>query len=357
MEKLFVMTKNVQIYSRQDIEQRFRKRAGETKLGERIQLLDTTINLQEALARCSAKFVLLGIPEDIGIRANFGRGGAWSAWEPALTNILNVQATASLTGEDLAVLGQIITADLMQQCDLLDLKTKEGIDQARLLTAELDQRVVQTVEAIVLAGKTPVIIGGGHNNAYGNIAGTTSALRKMGKAQNISIINCDAHSDFREPEGRHSGNGFRYAWQEGLLNKYAIVGLHENYNAQNIRNELQKHPDRIQVSSFDAYIFEHAQSWQEMIAQAVAFTQNEFTGIELDLDCIENIPSSARTPSGISANEARQYVVWATQHARVAYLHLCEAAPVLAHRNADFKIGKLMAYLVCDFLRYANVNS
>ncbi|MGL4599738.1 MAG: formimidoylglutamase [Bacteroidia bacterium] len=353
MEKLCAMDNVVQIYSRQEIDQRFRKRSGETKLGECVKLLDTSTNLQEALTNCLSKFVLLGIPEDIGIRANYGRGGAWSAWEPALTNILNLQATTSLNGENLAVLGQIQTADLMQQCDLLDLKTKAGIDQARLLTAELDARVSQTIEAIVLAGKVPIVIGGGHNNAYGNIAGTAKALRQMGKANAINVINCDAHSDFRACEGRHSGNGFRYAWEEGLLNKYALVGLHENYNAQNIRNELQKHPDRIQSSSFDAYIFEQTQTWQDMVAQAVAFTQNEFTGIELDLDCIENIPSSARTPSGISANEARQYVVWASQHTHVAYLHLCEAAPVLAHRNADFKIGKLMAYLVSDFLRYA----
>ncbi len=351
------MTNYVQRYSRQDIDQRFRKRTGETKLGERIQLFDTTTNLHEALTNCPAKFVLLGIREDIGIRANFGRGGAWSAWEPALTNILNVQATASLTGENLAVLGQIITADLMQQCDLLDLKTREGIDQARLLTAALDQRVAHTVEAIVLTGKIPVIIGGGHNNAYGNIVGATKALQQNGKAQTINVINCDAHSDFRELEGRHSGNGFRYAWQEGFLNKYAVVGLHENYNAQAIRNQLEKHPDRIQTSSFDQYIFGQQQTWHDMVAQAIAFTQNAYTGIELDLDCIENIPSSARTPSGISANEARQFVVWTAQQTRVAYLHLCEAAPVLAHRNADFKIGKLMAYLVCDFLRYANVTT
>jgi formiminoglutamase len=28
-----------------------------------------------------AKYVIIGIPEDIGIRANFGRPGAASAWE------------------------------------------------------------------------------------------------------------------------------------------------------------------------------------------------------------------------------------------------------------------------------------
>jgi hypothetical protein len=32
------------------------------------------------LKTCEAKYVLLGIPEDIGIRANYGRPGSSSAW-------------------------------------------------------------------------------------------------------------------------------------------------------------------------------------------------------------------------------------------------------------------------------------
>ncbi len=33
----------------------------------------------------------------------------------------------------------------------------------------------------------------------------------------INSINLDAHSDFRPAEGRHSGNGFRYAEEDGYL--------------------------------------------------------------------------------------------------------------------------------------------
>ena len=70
---------------------------------------------------------------------------------------------------------------------------------------------------IVLADKKPIIIGGGHNNAYGNIKGTSLAI-----GEPINVINFDAHSDFRPEEGRHSGNGFSYAYTEGFLNYYFI---------------------------------------------------------------------------------------------------------------------------------------
>jgi formiminoglutamase len=38
----------------------------------------------------------------------------------------------------------------------------------------------------------------------------------------VNAINFDAHSDFRILEGRHSGNGFSYAYEEGFLKKYFI---------------------------------------------------------------------------------------------------------------------------------------
>jgi formiminoglutamase len=39
----------------------------------------------------------------------------------------------------------------------------------------------------------------------------------------VNAINFDAHSDFRILEGRHSGNGFSYAYEEGFLKKYFIL--------------------------------------------------------------------------------------------------------------------------------------
>jgi formiminoglutamase len=72
--------------------------------------------------------------------------------------------------------------------------------------------------------KNPII--GGHNNSYGNIKGTALA-----KGKPVNAINFDAHSDFRILEGRHSGNGFSYAYEEGFLKKF-YFGLHENYTSK-----------------------------------------------------------------------------------------------------------------------------
>jgi hypothetical protein len=38
----------------------------------------------------------------------------------------------------------------------------------------------------------------------------------------------------------------------------------------------------------------------------------------------------------------------------VKYFHLAEAAPVLSHIKTDLKTGKLMAYLITDYIKARN---
>jgi formiminoglutamase len=343
---------HLKVYTRKTLSSYIRTREGETKFGEYVQIASSK-KVQESLKNSNATFVLLGLPEDIGVRANYGRGGAHTAWEPALTNVLNVQSNSFLKGDELLVLGHVDFDDLMQRADKINLKKEEGIAKLRKLCAEADDRVTAAVQLIVEAGKIPLIIGGGHNNSYGNIKGAALALKALGKlkGEGINCINCDAHSDFRAMEGRHSGNGFSYAFHEHFLSKYAIVGLHENYNSEAVLNQLKNYSKRIQYSLLEDISIREKKSFRQAVAEAIKFASTDFYGLELDMDAIENIPSSAKTSSGISANEARKYVSQGAQNKRVVYLHITEAAPVLSHIKADNKTGKLIAYLITDFMK------
>lgn len=339
---------HLQLYTHNHISKLTRTRPGETKLGECVQTL--TVFSEEALKNNPAKFVLLGLPEDIGVRANYGRGGAQTAWQPALQNILNVQSNAFLKGDEVLVLGHVDFHDLLKEAETAD------IEALRDLVAKVDERVTEVIRIIVKSGKTPIIIGGGHNNAYGNIKGAALGLMENGSIETASIncINSDAHTDFRVLEGRHSGNGFSYAFNEGFLNKYAIVGLHENYNSALVLDELKKQEARIHFCMFEDLFIREEISFKQAIQQAINFTNETFCGIELDMDTVQNIPSSAKTSSGISANQARQYMSWCGKHANAVYLHIAEAAPVLSHSKMDNKTGKLIAYLVTDFIKAKN---
>lgn len=326
------------IYTRQDIDHLISRRPGETKFGERVITIETN-EWEKELRASKARFVLIGIPEDIGVRANFGVGGAHTTWMPALKAILNVQDTALLRGDDLIVLGAF---DFSAQ---MDQSLEADIEGLRQLVCYIDDTVYPLIEKVISAGKVPIIIGGGHNNCFPILKGASEA-----KGIGVNCINLDAHSDYRIMEGRHSGNGFRYAHREGFLNKYEIIGLHENYNSQDIIEELTEDPD-IHFCYYEDIFLKERISFYEAVENAIDRTSGKPTGIELDLDCIERILSSATTPSGISTLCARRFIYCCASETNALYLHLTEGASELRDGRVDAYTPKLIAYLVTDFIK------
>ena len=81
----------IEVYSQSQINNNTRTRSGETKIGEEVIVISDVNNWDDELKKNNAQFVIIGIPEDIGVRANYGRGGTQTAWKPALENILNIQ--------------------------------------------------------------------------------------------------------------------------------------------------------------------------------------------------------------------------------------------------------------------------
>lgn len=344
--------KHFKVYTKHDVLNLTRIRRFETKLGESVHVLPEKTDLDAALQQSPAKYVVFGIPEDIGIRANHGTGGADSAWVPFLSAFLNLQSNDFLNGEEVLLLGQFNFTDLSELIEQNAYGYEEKIDAYRHAVITIDDAVEELAKIITTHNKIPVAIGGGHNNAYPLIKGVAKGLHKAGAVPlaQINCINLDAHSDFRPAEGRHSGNGFRYAEEDGYLQKYCVIGLHENYLPQNVWLDIVNNPFLDFITYEDIFILEK-RNFIQAVAHATGFTEENFTGIELDLDCIENTLSSAMTPSGISPLHARQYVTLAARESQVAYLHICEGATRLADGRSNETTGKLISYLVSDFIK------
>lgn len=342
------------VYDHLRINEITRTRVGETRLGEKVKTIswDQKLNWQQELAAMPQRYVLLGLPEDIGVRANFGRGGAYSAWQPALSTLLNIQSNARFTGEELIVLGHVDFTAAMEKMKHLDIQNAKHLQHARKIVSEIDDIVFPILKAIFDAGKEAIVIGGGHNNAYGLIKGLSLSMKSKGQKE-IGCINCDAHSDFRIMEGRHSGNAFSYAVHDELLQRYSIIGLHEIFNISQVMEDLI-HNKKLQASWFEDIFVREEITFQEAVMKAIEFNKGIPIGLELDFDIIQNIPSSAKTSSGISTIQARQYIHWVATNSEVKYLHLAEAAPILSHIKTDLKTGKLIAYLVSDYIKARN---
>ncbi|MEZ5016403.1 MAG: formimidoylglutamase [Flavipsychrobacter sp.] len=329
---------NLVVLNRTDLDRLIAKRPGEVKFGERVRVANSDNWLQE-VQNTDAKFVLLGIPEDIGVRANHGIGGTHTFWKYALGAILNVQDTNLLKGEELFVLGAF---DLQAQ---MEKSENVSIEKLRYLVGEVDNIVYPVIQKIVAAGKVPIIIGGGHNNAYPILKGASEGLKSP-----LNCINLDPHSDYRGMEGRHSGNGFRYAKREGYLEKYYALGLHENYNGQAIIEEQDDDPDLFFAFFEDIFVREK-KTFYDAVRHAMNKTQGNPVGLELDMDCLERSLASAATASGITAIQARRFATWVAHTIHPAYFHIAEGAYELRDGKRDSLTPKMAAYLVTDFMK------
>lgn len=294
-------------------------REGEVKLG---QVVSTSVNSK-------TRFVLIGICEDIGPQANHGNSGAKNGFLPSIQKLLNMQSNRKYLGEDLCIAGYI-----QQNCEF------SSVEDGRKLVEELDQLVQQIVQPFMEQNLIPIVIGGGHNNAYPLIKSFATA-----KNDSLEVINLDPHADCRRLEGRHSGNPFSYARNEGYLSNYTVLGLHAAYNSESMLHYLNE--QEFYYSYFEEYIVRPEKLDSDI--QMVIIRSDDSIGIELDLDAIKFMPTSAYTPSGLSIEQGRKYIMkLASSKRRPAYLHLPEAAP--KNELEEKIVSKSIAYLIHDFV-------
>ena len=348
--------KHFKVYDKHDILSLTRLRRFETKIGERIQVAHDANNIEQSIAQSNAKFVLFGVPEDIGVKANMGMGGADSCWLPFMQAFLNIQSNDFFEGSEVMLPGHFDFSEMERLIESNAQSHDEKVEAYRHAVNTVDDEVEKLVKIITENKKIPIIIGGGHNNSYPCIKGAAKGLYKAGVIQiaQINAINLDAHADFRPLEGRHSGNGFRYADEDGYLEKYCVIGLHENYIPQNCWMDIVNDPF-IDVITFEDIFLHEKRSFIQAVAHATGFTEDTYCGIELDLDSIANTLSSASTPVGISPLHARQYINFAASDTKAAYLHICEGATKLSNGKSDDSTGKLISYLVSDFVKMLQV--
>lgn len=318
-------------------------RKGEVKVGERIYT-QTSEGLRslDTFRDKGVRFCLLGIPECIGVMGNNGNPGAENGWKAFITNFLNIQSNRFLSGSEFLVLGEVEVSDLQKQAIESDKTSTDFTQKMHELCERLDLLISPVIRTVIEAGLVPIVIGGGHNNAYPILKGASQSLENE---RGIHCINLDAHADYRALEGRHSGNGFSYAKNDGFLDKYFAFGLHQSYNGEHMLKVLDS------TDNVNYCFIEDMENPRQDLNNALKFVHDENVpcGIELDMDAIGMMPSSAISPTGFSLEQARAFVRSSVEMLDVAYLHLPEAAPL---NDVESRIvGKALVYLVADFAK------
>ena len=334
--------KNLVLFSETDLKSILNKRDKETKFGEHVKLTRHNNIYNAEIFKTDAQYVVLGISENIGIQANLGYSKAYKTFDATIKVLLNTQYNHLIEASNVQILGHLAYPEFQEAIKILDLSRPKDLKKVRQWVETIDKDVSLLIHDIIKTGKTPIVIGGGHNNAYGNIKGTSLALN-----QPVNVINFDAHTDFRALEGRHSGNGFSYAMDEGFLKDYFIFGLHENYTSSAVFETLSTY-NNIAFNTYEAIAVRKEESFSKALKTAKKHIENQPFGLELDCDAIENISSSAQTPSGFSVEKTRQFIHNLAQEKNVAYFHICEAS---CNKKKENQIGKLLSYFITDFIK------
>jgi len=317
-------------------------RQGERKLGQTVGTLSGAGKLAEELrALPDARFALLLVPEDIGVRANFGRAGAAALAQTALRRLLAMQDNNFLRGESIVVLGEVLVQDLMQQAVGMDANRPADSQRLCALVGEVDARVASVVEVVAREGRTLIVFGGGHENAYGLLAGLHAAIGSP-----LACVNLDAHADLRDDAGRHSGNPFSKAMLAGNLSRYAAIGLHESFLNQHMSRRLRDEP-ALQATTLDS-ILRGECSLTEGCARAVKHVGAQPCTLEVDLDVIAGMAASAISASGLQAEDVRRSVHQLANALDLRALHICEGIPGESDASGA---GKLAAMIACDFIK------
>jgi formiminoglutamase len=176
-------------------------RADDPRLGEVVEYWRG-----DAAALRPGRPVLIGFPQDEGVRRNGGRIGA-----------------AAAPGEIRQWLYRLTPGDPASDCDLTQSPPLDAGDVRVTADLERSQVALGIVVAGVLGhGAVPIVLGGGHETAFGVYTGYIGAARAVG------IINIDAHLDVRPTlDGQaHSGSPFRQALEHAAmaLPRYVCLG-------------------------------------------------------------------------------------------------------------------------------------
>lgn len=151
---------------------------------------------------------IVGFPSDEGVRRNRGRPGAAAAPFEIRSQLYRLIPPSEHFTAFTALIG----------------KTKDLGNIPTTVNLEAGQQDLGSVLAELLSdGILPVILGGGHETAFGHFLGYAKNESK------VSILNFDAHTDVRTlKEGKaHSGSPFRQALMHKSLccEKYLVAGL------------------------------------------------------------------------------------------------------------------------------------
>lgn len=272
--------------------------------------------MKRAKAFPKGSFVLVGAPDDRGVRIVGGRVGARKGPQAIRKELLKIKNLPFLyDAGDIRLSG-----------------TQE----------ETYKTLAKTVQKILEQGAFPIVLGGGHDLSFGSLSGFLKVYPQGG------VLSIDPHFDCRQvsSKGRYSsGSAFRQLFERGRLKsgKFGNFGYQMERNTKDHYFFLKKNRAKL-ISETRATLPNFKKIARDLSRNGSALA------VSFDLDAVNVAWApgvSAINVGGFSAEEALAFVKAIAKNKKVRYLDWMEVNPAW---DPDGRTARLTAWLIYHFV-------
>ncbi|MBI1280574.1 MAG: arginase [Anaerolineaceae bacterium] len=267
----------------------------------------------------TADIVILGCPQDEGVKRNGGRMGAADA------------------PDEIRRCFYKLTVNGLEQLKLFDLGNT--IIQSTLEETHALQQ--QIVRQIISDGKTLIVLGGGNDISYPDCSGLAQAVGE------VLTFNVDSHFDVRADTVRNSGTPYRQLLEEGFIkpDHFYEMGFQPFANSpiyHRYIEDIGAHGESLQHLRSGGVI----QTFTGILEYAKPTTI--FWGLDLDVVTAADAPGvSAPNPGGLTGDELFHIATLAGKQPQSRLLEISEVNP---QYDIDQRTCRLAAIVMYAFL-------
>ncbi len=267
----------------------------------------------------SSDIVILGCPQDEGVRRNNGRDGAADAPDAIRTQFYKLS-----------------TFNIRKRIfDIGNLNVDGTLE-------EIHDRHIEVVKQIIRDGKRIIVLGGGNDISYAD----GRAMAEVFGPEWWIGVNIDSHLDVRVDQPRNSGTHYRQLLEEKhLLPDYFFeVGFQTHHCSPVYYNYLRDiGAHRISLELLRSRSEPDLELKEEIKHKFIGHSSslNTFFGFDMDAVRASDAPGvSAPSPLGLKASEFIQLVKYA---ASLAHTRIIEFTEVNPNFDVDDRTTKLVA--------------
>ena len=212
----------------------------------------------------------------------------------------------------------------------------------------------KAVSKILSLNLFPIVLGGGHEVAFGHYNGILDYLKQKNDKPNIGIINFDAHFDLRPyPNGGSSGTMFRQiadiCKEQELQYSYLCAGVQKHRNTV----DLFKTADSLGATYILAREFVNSDNWHilEALDDFIKRQDHIYVTICSDVFSSAFAPGvSATQPLGIDPTKAVKFLNYILKSNKVISFDIAEVSPRFDQDNTTANLASALIFSMINAL-------